>query len=323
MRKRTGLSLLAVFLLLCALGSTVYLRQKAPPETARLLPESDAIVYLNLKPVRAAMHFDQQPVQPSPSYRLFINATGIVVERDLDSAALAIHRMADPSGPNGTVAFSEVFQGRFDSARLTRYLAAQSSAQESYANHTIYAIPSEGRTLRVAILGYDMVAGSNMPTPEQIHSILDRQRAAASPFAGSSLLNALYKEVPAFSTAWAIGQVGLPFSEHGKIAVADMELPLTANTTLVGSVGVSGLHPGSVAVRVDQLAPDEAAAARSVQSLSGLLSFVRAVQPPGQTPSEMAAKEIVDSIKIEQHRDRASLTAVVPQQALRNLNPSR
>ncbi len=61
--------------------------------------------------------------------------------------------------------------------------------REIYAGHTIYSIPSEGRTVRVAQIGYDMVAVSNTPTPEQIHSIIDRHRTAALPFSGSSLLS--------------------------------------------------------------------------------------------------------------------------------------
>ena len=111
MGKRTRYTLLTVVLVLGALAVAVYLRQKAPPEVARLLPESDAIVYVNLKPVRAATHFDRNPVKPSAEYQQFIDATGIVVERDLDSAALALHRMENPKGPNGAVAYSEVFQG--------------------------------------------------------------------------------------------------------------------------------------------------------------------------------------------------------------------
>jgi hypothetical protein len=37
----------AVLLLLAA---AVFLRSKAPPEAARLLPESDGILYINLNP---------------------------------------------------------------------------------------------------------------------------------------------------------------------------------------------------------------------------------------------------------------------------------
>ena len=68
MRKRTSYTLLAAFLFLCALAAMIYLRQKAPPEAARLLPESDAIIYLNLKPIRAATHFDRTPIKPLPLF---------------------------------------------------------------------------------------------------------------------------------------------------------------------------------------------------------------------------------------------------------------
>ena len=160
MRKRTAYTLLAVFALFCALAGALYLRQKAPPEAARLLPESDAIVFINLKPLRAATHFDQRPISPN-SFQEFIQATGILPERDIDSVAFALHRMDNPNGPNGVVGFTEVFAVRFDRNRLTAYLASHSIGQETYAGRVIYAIPSEGRTVRVTLLGYDMVAASN------------------------------------------------------------------------------------------------------------------------------------------------------------------
>jgi hypothetical protein len=99
MRKRTLIPLLIAILLLCALGAMLYLRAIAPPEAARLLPESDAIVFINLKSVRSVTHFDQTPIERTPDFQHFIDATGIVPERDLDSVALALHRMADPTGP--------------------------------------------------------------------------------------------------------------------------------------------------------------------------------------------------------------------------------
>ena len=111
MRKRTSTTLLIVFLVLAILAAAFYLRKKAPPEAARLLPESDGIVYVNLRPLRTATHFDQRPVTHDPGYQAFIDATGFVFERDLDEAAFALHQMPDPSGPNGLVAFSEVFEG--------------------------------------------------------------------------------------------------------------------------------------------------------------------------------------------------------------------
>ena len=320
MRKRTRYSLLLMLALVVALGVAVWLRKTAPPEVARLLPESDAIVYANLRPLRAVTHFDRSPVTRSPDYQHFVDATGIVPERDLDAAAFALHRMDDPNGPNGPVAYSEVFEGRFDGTRLNQYLAGIATAQEEYAGHTVYTIPIEGRQLRVAQLGYDTVAASNMPTTEQIHAMLDGYRAAASPFSGSSLLAERYHEVPLLASAWGIGHIGLPFSERGRITVFGVGLPLPEDTTLVASLryGIDSLH-----LRVEQIAPSEGDAGRSAEALSSLLHLVQLIQPKVEAQSDAgdaaAVREFTSSIKIEQHKDRAVLTASVPVELLKQL----
>ena len=178
---------MAAVLLLLAVA--VLLRSKAPPEAARLLPESDGIVYINLKPVRSFLKRDLKPPRRVPDYQQFVDATGVDWERDLDQVAIALHRMPDPRGPNGPVAYSLVLVGNLTGKRLNAWLEASASAREFYAGHTVYSIPSEGRTVRVAQIGYDMVAVSNYPTAEMIHSMLDRHRTAALPFAGSTLLS--------------------------------------------------------------------------------------------------------------------------------------
>ncbi|CAN5526604.1 hypothetical protein BH10ACI4_BH10ACI4_23640 [soil metagenome] len=322
MRKSTRYSLLFMLALIVALAIALYLRQKAPPEVARLLPESDAIVYANLKPLRLATRFDKTIVTRSPDFQHFVDATGVVPERDLDEVAFALHRMDDPKGPNGPVAYSEVFSGRFDGGRLGNYLASIATARENYAGHEIYTIPvgeataGKGRQLRVTQLGYDTVAASNMPTAEQIHSILDRFRSAASPFSGSSLLSALYEDVPLLSSAWGIGHVGLPFSERGKITVMGLELPLPEDTNFVASLQ----YRGSVRLRVEQIAPTELDAARSAESLSTLLGLFRSLQRAQQgAPSDAAMMQAVDSLKIEQHKDRAVVTANIPMDLLKQL----
>ena len=320
MRKRTLYSLLLMLALIVALIAAVWLRKAAPPEVARLLPESDAIVYLNLQPLRTATHFERTPVSRSPEFQHFIDATGIDPESDLDAAAFALHRMDDPAGPNGPVAYSEVFEGRFDGERLARYLSGIATSQEQYAGHTIYTIPIEGRRLRIAQLGYDTIAASNMPTTEQIHSMLDRYRASASPFAGSSLLAARYRDVPLLSSAWAIGHVGLPFSERGHITVFGLELPLPEDTTFVASLryGLGTLH-----LRIEQIAPSEADAARSTEALDALLQLFQAIQPKieaqSEAPDAEAMSEFAASIQIEQHKDRAVLTAILPTQLLKKM----
>jgi hypothetical protein len=231
--------------------------------------------------------------------------------------------MDNPRGPNGPVAYSEVFEGRFDGARLNRYLAAIATAQEDYAGHTIYTIPIEGRRFRIAQLGYDTIAASNMPTTEQIHAMLDRYRASASPFSGSSLLARRYSDVPLLSSVWGIGHVGLPFSERGRITIFGLELPMPADTTFVASLryGVAGLH-----LRVEQIAPNEADAAQTALALTSLLHLVQAIQPRFEAQSNAANSESVRqftaSIRVEQHKDRAVLTANVPVDLLKQLTAS-
>ena len=320
MRKRTRYSLLLMLSLVAALIVAVWLRKAAPPEVARLLPESDAIVYANLRPLRAATHFDRNQVSRSPDYQHFVDATGIVPERDLDAAAFALHRMDNPNGPNGPVAYSEVFEGRFDGARLAHYLGGIATSQEDYAGHIIFTVPIEGRQLRIAQLGYDTIAASNMPTAEQIHEMLDRYRASASPFSGSSLLAARYRDVPLLSSVWGIGHVGLPFSERGRITVFGLELPLPEDTMFVASLryGVGALH-----LRVEQIAPSEADAERSSEALSSLVELIRAIQPKvvaqSDKPDADALREFTTSLKIEQHKDRTVLTASLPMELLKKL----
>jgi hypothetical protein len=324
MRKRTRYSLLLMLALTAALVVVLVLRKAAPPEAARLLPESDAIVYANLKPLRAVTHFDRTQVTRNPDYQHFVDATGIVPERDLDAAAFALHRMDDPNGPNGPVGYSEVFEGRFDGERLAHYLATIATAKENYAGHDIYTIVvGDGqvtRPLRVAQLGYDTIAASNMPTPEQIHSILDRHRAAASPFSGSSLLSARYRDVPAFSSAWAIGHIGLPFSDRGYISIFGLQLPLPEDTTFVASLR----YLGTLHLRIEQIAPTEDDAAQASATLTTLLGLVKSVQraqmrmQPNAAP-DASFLEIMNSAKIEQHKDRAVLTANIPIDLVRKL----
>jgi hypothetical protein len=317
MRKRTRYSLLLMLALMAALIVVIILRKAAPPEVARLLPESDAIVYANLRPIRAVTHFDRTPVNRAPEYQHFVNATGIVPERDLDSAAFALHRMDDPNGPNGPVGYSEVFEARFDGERLTRYLASIAVAKETYASRDIYTIPisdgSHTRPLRVAQLGYDTIAASNMPTPEQIHSILDRHRAAASPFSGSSLLSARYHDVPAFSSAWAIGHIGLPFSDRGYISIYGLTLPMPEDTTFVASLR----YLGTLHLRVEQITPTDTDAAHATATLATLVTLGKSIEQTEaqlhpNAPPDAGVRELINSAKVEQHRDHAVLTANIP-----------
>jgi hypothetical protein len=232
--------------------------------------------------------------------------------------------MEDPNGPNGPVGYSEVFEGRFDGERLARYLATIATAKETYAGRDIYTVPvgdeKATRPLRIAQVGYDTIAASNMPTAEQIHSILDRHRAAASPFSGSSLLSARYRDVPAFSSAWAIGHIGLPFSDRGYISILGLQLPLPEDTTFIASLR----YLGTLRLRVEQVAPTEADAAHSTETLTTLVTVLKSVEQTQtlmhpNAPSDAGVRELMESAKIEQHKDRAVLTANVPLELVKKL----
>ncbi len=304
----------AVFLglvLVAGLAALLVLRAKAPPEAARLLPESDAIVYVNLRPLRALTRWGEPDagVPPPRSHDLeaFIEATGIDPERDLDSAAFALHRMVDPGGPNGAVAYSEVFIGHFDGDHLRQYLLRLARGTESYAGHEIFLIPVENRILRVTQLGYDTVAASNMPTAEQIHSMLDRAGAAALWRPGSSLLGARFRQVPLLSMAWGIGRIALPFGQDGRLSVMGFELPVPVDTELVASLRYSGaLH-----LRVEEVAPDALAAQHTADTVNNILGIIRGVASANQvhTPREAAMRDVLSSVSTVQHGNRAVLTA--------------
>jgi hypothetical protein len=306
-RKRLTITIVIVVLLL--LAAAIYLRKEAPPEAARLLPESDGIVYINMRPLRAATHFDQHPVQRAPEYQQFIDATGINPERDLEEAAFALHRMPNPHGPNGAVAFSEVFIGHFDGRRLAQYLSTIAASEETYAGHTVWNIPSQNRTVRVTLLGYDIVAVSNAPSAEQIHSMIDRYRTAALPFSGSSLLSKHYSQVPLLSLAWGIGQIALPLGESGGVRVMGMHLPLPVDAMLIASL----TWVGRIRLRVEEIAPTVAAAADSTESMQSILVLLKSVSStPGGQPFDPDLRTMINSIAVERHDNRALLTATIP-----------
>jgi hypothetical protein len=315
MPRRTKATIIIVLLVIVLLALAAYLRRKAPPEVARLLPESDCILYFNLRPLRAYTHFDKNQVPHDPQYQAFIDATGFEFERDLDEVAFGLHRMENPLGPNGPVAFSEVFLGHIDGKRLARYLASIASQTEEYAGHTIYDVPSQGRTVRVAMLGYDMVAASNTPTPEQIHSILDRYRTSALPFSGSSLLTEHYAEVPLLSVAWGIGKVSVPLKSDG-IRILGFHFPVALDTTFVGSLRWAG----ALRLRVEEIAPTETAATLSSDAMSTMVAIGRAAE--NNLPSAMTnpdLRDLLNSTNIEHKNDRAVVTATLPPAMLQKL----
>ena len=312
MNKRTRRTLWVVAAVLLLLAVAIFLRSKAPPEAARLLPESDGILYVNLRPFRSFLHKDLRPPSRVPEYQQFIEATGVDWERDLDEVAIGLHRQADPNGPNGPVAYSLVLVGKITGPRLNTWLDAHAASRETYAGHTVYSVPSENRTVRVAQIGYDMVAVSNTPTPEQIHSMLDRHRTAALPFAGSTLLAQHYSEVPLLSLAWGVGQIGLPFSESGAISILGFSLRLPSDSTIVASVSPGLPMTGALRLRIEEIAPSDEAAATQAAELSALVILARGFTAPlSANAANNSLREVLKTVEVVPRRNRVVATATI------------
>jgi hypothetical protein len=318
-RRTRGRIALALLLVVIILGASLFFwRQATPPLVARILPEAQGILYFNLSPLRAATHFDRKPVPHDADYQHFIDATGINFEHDLNQAAFALDPLPDATGPNGGLAFSEVFAGNFDAVRLARYLAGIAVSTENYDGRTIYSIPNDGRTVRVAILPHGIVAISNTPTPEQIHSMLDRDRTAWLPFGSAqpTLLSEHYRDLPVLSLAWGLGQIGLPFGDHGEFRVFGFSLPIRLDATFVASLRWTG----ALQLRIEEIAPNETAATASAQALSGVLGIARLATNtlPDQITSQNL-RTVLNSAKVTAYSDRAVLNATLPDNVLQAL----
>jgi hypothetical protein len=206
-----------------------------------------------------------------------------------------------------------VLVGKLTGPKLSAWLQSHANAQESYGGKTIYSIPSEGRTVRVAQIGYDMVAVSNAPTTEQIHSIVDRHRTAALPFSGSTLLSHHYHEVPLLSLAWGVGQIGLPFNDGGAIQVFGMQLPIQSDSTIIASVAPALPLAGALRFRVEEIAPTDEAAVEQSSALSTLVSLARgAAAPLNDNAANRGLKDLLKTAEVSQDRNRVIIKASLP-----------
>lgn len=293
---------------MAAVAVAVFLRKHAPPEAARLLPGADGFVYLNLQWMRRANLIGDLPSVPhDPEYEQFIQATGFQFERDLEQAALAIHYPtgAGADSDDALPRFSEVFIGKIQGDRLGAYLHKLSKSVESYNAVDIYNIPLEGRTVRVGLIGVDTVAASNHSDPQVIRGIIDRSRKLASPFGGPALLRQFYKEVPLASLAWAIFRVQSDSAFHP--ARWDF---LFRNPAVVVA---SARYLGAVHFKAVAFTGSDEDAKHVTDQLGTFLNIFHTAEDTTSAPgSDADVKTLFDSLKVEQQKNRAVLSASVP-----------
>lgn len=320
MRRRTIWIGLAVIVVVLLVVLALYLRRRAAPEAARLLPGGDAMLYVNLQPIRAFSDLGTHPVTLEPDYEQFVRETGFQFERDLDEAALTVHPSEVTQLPEGGTElqrrFSEIFIGKFDAQRVKNYLQKISSSVEPYRSTEIFVIPHQGRTVRVAILSVDTVAVSNVSEPGVIHGIIDRQHKIASPFGGPALLRRFYPHIPLGSVAWAIGRLPSSSGKGFAVPFPGGELDLPGDTTVVASLR----YVGAIQFKAEAFTPSDEAANRLADTLNNFLQLTRAIEastrPSGPDPD---VKMLFDSLEVKQEKDRVALTAKVPQGLIKKL----
>jgi len=311
-RKQLWVALAVLVVIAGSIVTAVLLRQRAAPDTVRLLPASDAVFYINLEPIRLFTNLGKNPPKDrDPQYEEFVRETGFEFERDLDKAAFAIH-YGQPNGKSGETRYSEIFQGHFDSTRVGNYLHKLAADVEHYRDFDVYIIPLEGRTVRVALLGVDTAAASNTEGPDVIHGIIDRYKQSALPFSGPPLVSEYYRRVPLGSVIWTIARppAAAPSQERSELLLpGDWSSLLPSKSVVVASARpLAEIH-----LRAEIIARSEAEAHSFTDHMSTYLTLVKALDismdSGGPDPDVKAAFESLD---IHQEKNQAFLTAKVP-----------
>jgi len=312
-RKQLWVALAVVLVIAGGIVTAVLLRKRAAPDAVRLLPDADAVLYINLEPIRLFTDLGKHPVKDrDPQYEDFVRQTGFEFERDLDKAALAIHYGTTIRGKSTETRYSEILQGHFDSRRVEEYLRKLAASVEHYGNFDIYVIPLEGRTVRVALLGVDVAAASNTEGADAIHGMIDRYRQAALPFAGPPLVSEYYRRVPLGSIIWTIARPPAASSSEDH---AELLLPggwsglLPPNSTVIASARpLNDVH-----LRAQVLTHSEAEARSFTERVNTFLALFKSlnISMDGGGP-DPDVKAAFDSLEIHQDKDEAVLTAKVP-----------
>jgi hypothetical protein len=330
-RRRILIITICVVIFIAAVGSVVMLRKKAAPEAARLLPEADAVIYIDFSTVRNLTAFDQQPLPKlAPGYDSFVKETGFAFERDLDEAAMAIHRGAAGGATRNATRYTEILVGHYDQTKLALYLRQHSRSVEIYRDVDIYSVPIENRVLRVALLAIDTVAISNVEDSGVVHGIIDRFKKVALPFGGPALVHTYYPKVPLGSLLWAIARIPATSaaSARNPNAQPSFTLPGGIDIGLPGQsdVVVSLRMLTTIHARADFYTQSEDAARNFTDQTTTFLTLFRSTQTntaPG--PGDADVKAVFDSIKVTQKGDRAEVLATIPPSFLRKLvsDPAR
>jgi hypothetical protein len=312
-RKNYLWVVVALLVIVGGIVTAILLRKRAAPDAVRLLPNSDAVLYVNLEPVRLLTDLGKSPPRErDPQYEDFVRQTGFEFERDLDKAAFAIHYGVPVAGKPAETRYSEILQGHFDNTRVGDYLHKLASAVEHYHDYDIYQIPIEGRTVRAALLGVDIAAVSNVDSADVIHGMIDRYKQAALPFSGPELISRYYSRVPLGSIVWTIARppAGSGSEDHGELLVPGGWSGLLPRDSVV----IASARPlNDVHLRALVILHSESEAEKFAAQVDTYLALFKSLEISMDSGGpDKDVKAAFDSLEIHQDKSDAVLTAKVP-----------
>ncbi len=310
-RRQLWIAFAVVIVLAGAIVAALLLRKRAAPDAVRLLPDSDAVLYINLEPIRLLTDVGKKPGENrDPEYEQFVKQTGFDFERDLNHAAFAIHY---GGGADKETRYSEILQGHFDHSRVSEYLRRLSNNSiEQYDGFEVYVIPLEGRTLRVALLGVDTAAASNNSDPAMIHYMIDRYKESALPFAGPPLVRDYYRRVPIGSVVWTIARTPEQVSMQDR---EELLIPGGWSSLLPQkSIVIASARPlNDVHLRAQVITQNESQAHSFVERVNTFIALFKSIDisMDGGGP-DPDVKKAFDSFQVKQEKNEALVTADVP-----------
>jgi len=304
-RHRKLLLLFLVLVITAAIGFVVYQRVAQPPRAVLLLPEGNFVVYVNLSP---AHFFDlgKIPPQRDPEYQNFVEQTGFHFEHDLDTVAVSLTNLEDPSAADSAA----VFTGHFDQIRLNNYLHKLPGGDtENYESKTIFSFMNSGHIVRACIVDASTVAVTTGQTSETMHAIIDKSAGFHLNPKGPALAESYYKNVPFGSLAWVI--LRAPSNLGNARLPEGMNADFLQNTVSVFSVR----YTGSIRLKLEIFSTDEGNAKKVTEAASSLLVLGRsASQSLGPAGQDKDVKAVFDSLQVEQNGNRTVVSVVIPQE---------
>jgi len=142
----------------------------------------------------------------------------------------------------------------------------------------------------------------------------------ASPVGGPALLRQYYKQVPFTSLGWAIFKTHAapPSALAGRTPTSPLDFSFWFSQPSV--VVASVRYFGAVHFKAVAFTGSEDAAQHLTEHLGTLLAVVRAAEiSSGSQGPDPDVKQFFESLQLEQHKDRAELTANLPPALIRKL----